>query len=226
MSEETLAAWRHRQLYALNDHRYLAHKASELRELEGFGAAWPGPYAHVEIGSNRGDFAFDLARANPGVRVLALEWRLKWVNLCEEERGTRGPDNLRFLHADARVALPLLVAPGSVERLYVFYPDPWWKKRHLHRRLIDVPFLDFCAEALAPGGTLVLKTDARVVRDSVVEQLPEAPRLAEVPALRWPDERGWTWTNRERQCMQRGIATYRVILERADAPTRSTPFGF
>jgi tRNA (guanine-N7-)-methyltransferase len=221
VSAEALADWRWRHLSALSDHRYLDHKAGELRELEAFGASWPGPYEHVEIGSNRGDFAFALARANAGSRVLALEWRVKWVIQCEEERRAGGPENLRFLHADARVALPLLVAPASIERLYVFYPDPWWKKRHLHRRLIDVPFLDFCAEALAPGGALVLKTDARVVRDSVVEQLPEALGLAEVPALRWPDERAWAWTNRERQCMQRGIATYRVILERADAPARN-----
>jgi tRNA (guanine-N7-)-methyltransferase len=199
------------RLLRLNHPRYLDHRADEIAQLERV-AARGRRFELIEVGSNRGHFSLRLAELHHPRPVLALEWRRKWVSQLTRKARRRGLDNLVCLQADARIALPILAPPASVEALFVCYPDPWWKSRHGHRRLIDAPFLELASELLAEGGKLVVKTDAKVLRDSIVEALANVPALSQLEPTAWPDERRWAKTHRERQCLREGIATYRVVL--------------
>jgi len=205
-------------LESCSDPRYVDHmnRLGELARFEAFRQALAERPATVEIGSNRGDFAMGLAASDPRERVLSVEWRGKWVSRLELAARERGLSNLLCLRGDAKLALPIICEPGSIRRLFVLYPDPWWKAKHARRRLLDPAFLRVIAELLdEQTGMLVLKTDAKVTYDTAVDSAARVSELEVADPLDFPDERGWTWTNRERSCIAAGIATYRLILRRA-----------
>ena len=121
---------------------------------------------------------------------------------------------MHCLRADARIALPILAPSESIEQLFVFYPDPWWKKRHKNRRLFDDAFFEVAAELLAPGGELIIKTDVRLTYERATEVASRVPTLEVMNPLDWPDERAWTFSTREVQCLSTGVATYRLYFRK------------
>jgi len=106
--------------------------------------------------------------------------------------------NVRVWNDDARMLLQRL-APGSIARAFVLFPDPWPKARHHKRRLVQAPFLDALAQALAPGAELRMATDHADYLEWILERLPVHPwfdlveRLAARPAD-WPATRYEEWS--------------------------------
>ncbi len=205
-----------RLLELLNNSIYLAHKDRQVDSVRRFGAELAEPCTLVEIGSNRGRFAFGLARAFPDRQILAIEWRDKWVRHVQTKCEELGVTNLHCLSADARIALPLLAPIASIEKLFLLYPDPWWKKRHEHRRLLDEAFFEAVAELLAPRGELLIKTDVRLIYDQVRDATSQVGALEVLQPDDWPDECEWEFSTRERQCLDAGIATYRHYLRKRE----------
>ncbi len=114
----------------------------------------------IEIGPGRGGFVFERCAAEPTIRLLGLEVRLKWATivdrrLAKEGLGTRA----RVLAEDAKTALPRLGPDGSVRVFYVHFPDPWWKKRHEKRLVVGDVLLANVVRLLASGGELFVQTD-------------------------------------------------------------------
>ena len=120
-----LSIFSKKHLDKLHEGRFLCHRYREVDAVLRAKEALP-PVGIVEVGSNRGRFLCALAQADPERHVLGLEWRGKWVNDLRKTRNKRELANLHCLHADARIALPLLIEPSSLEQLFVLYPDPWW----------------------------------------------------------------------------------------------------
>ena len=113
----------------------------------------------VEIGSGVGEATGVLAAARPAYDVLALEvWR-PGVAASLSEVAAAGATHVRFCSVDAGWALEHLVAPATLAELWTFFPDPWPKKRHHKRRLVDARFAALAASRLAPGGSWRLATD-------------------------------------------------------------------
>jgi tRNA (guanine-N7-)-methyltransferase len=210
------------RLTRLNEPRYMAHMAHQLEDHRAFAQHAPRRWDVVEIGSNRGTFCLGLAEAHPDWTVLALELRGKWVARLRALAAAEGHHGLFCHRADARLALPILAPAASVESLFVLYPDPWWKRRHEHRRLLDGPFFEVAAELLAPDGLLAIKTDVRRVYDDVLELSRCAPDLRLLGPWEWPDERAWPFSTRERTCLRTGMATYRLFWRRAGATLPET----
>ena len=96
---------------------------------------WPqifesdGP-VHIEIGSGKGRFLLHLAAEHPELSLLAVERASKYHKLVCGKAGRRGLSNVRLLRTTAEDLLFRLLAPNSVDALYVLFPDPWPKKRH------------------------------------------------------------------------------------------------
>ncbi len=113
----------------------------------------------VEIGSGVGEATAALAAARPSYDVVALEvWRpgvAHTLGLLAEA----GADNVRLLSVDAVWCLEHLFAPGEVEELWTFFPDPWPKTRHHKRRLVNAEFAALAASRLRAGGVWRLATD-------------------------------------------------------------------
>ena len=97
----------------------------------------PGP-VEVEIGIGKGRFLLAVAEARPGVRLLGVEWANEYLRVAEARAEKRGLENVRFVRADARELVARSIPDASVDAYYVFYPDPWPKKRHHKRRLITL----------------------------------------------------------------------------------------
>jgi tRNA (guanine-N7-)-methyltransferase len=113
----------------------------------------------VEIGCGKGKFLLELARAFPDRSLLAIERAGKYHRLCCERAARRGVSNVRLIRTTAEDLLFRLIAPRSVDTLFVLFPDPWPKKRHHKRRLFTPPVATAMAVALKPGGRLLVKTD-------------------------------------------------------------------
>ncbi len=113
----------------------------------------------LEVGSGSGDALIAGARALPGTNVLGLEvWR-PGIGQCLHRLLEDPLPNLRLIEVDAAVALPTMLTPGSVQEVWTFFPDPWPKRKHLRRRLVQQPFADEVWRVLAPGGVWRLATD-------------------------------------------------------------------
>jgi len=147
--------------------RELKIEAPELRldpERAERGLDWsdvfgrPGP-VEIEIGIGKGRFLLAAAEARPDVLHLGVEWANKYLRIAESRALRRGLDNVRFVRIDARDLVARGVPDGSVHAYYVFYPDPWPKKRHHKRRFISPGPLAHVARTLAPGGLLHVATD-------------------------------------------------------------------
>jgi tRNA (guanine-N7-)-methyltransferase len=113
----------------------------------------------LEIGFGMGEATVELAAAEPQRDVLAVDVHIPGQGALLRRLGQRGLHNVRVLDGDATVVLRDMLAPGSLEGVRVFFPDPWPKRRHWKRRLVTTGFLDVVADRLASGGQLHVATD-------------------------------------------------------------------
>ncbi|HEX6517148.1 MAG TPA: tRNA (guanosine(46)-N7)-methyltransferase TrmB [Nocardioidaceae bacterium] len=153
-------------------------------------AGWFGREAPlvVEIGSGVGEATVALAGARPSYNVLAFEvWRpgvAETLGRLEEA----GVDNVRLISVDAVWSMEFLLGPESVSELWTFFPDPWPKKRHHRRRLVNATFASVAASRLLPGALWRLATDwpdyAAQMR-AVLDGEPRLENLHDGPAPRW-----------------------------------------
>jgi tRNA (guanine-N7-)-methyltransferase len=124
-------------------------------------AGWFGRVAPVtlEIGSGMGETTAALAEAEPEVNYLAVEVYQPGLAQLMMRAETAGLKNLRLLRGDAVVLLEQHLPPDSLSAVRIFYPDPWPKKKHHKRRLVQPSLVAVVASRLALGGTLHLATD-------------------------------------------------------------------
>jgi len=142
-------------------------------------AAWFGRQAplRLEIGSGMGETTAALAAAEPDADHVAVEVYPPGLAQLLMRLEERGLTNLRLLRGDAVVVLEDLVAPDALAGLRVFYPDPWPKRRHHKRRLIQPATVALMASRLAPGATLHLATDVADYAEWMLEVTDAEPRL-------------------------------------------------
>lgn len=195
------------ELLSMYDARYVDHRADEIAAFETLRERLlqEGMPSVVEIGSNRGDFLRGQAERVAPEPVLGIEWRAKQCALAEERLEARGVRNAHVLHGDAKLAIPSIFDAESLDAVFVLFPDPWWKSRHAHRRLLDPMFLRVLARRLRPKGALYVKSDVFDYLHQVRAAAEVSEALRPLPAERWPDERTWSLSTRERKCMQGAI---------------------
>ena len=113
----------------------------------------------VEIGPGAGESLVPMAAARPQANVLALEVYQPAIARMLSGLARTGTDNVRIVEADAVAAMEYLVAAGSVDEIWLFFPDPWHKARHHKRRLLTPEFAALAATRLRPGGIWRIATD-------------------------------------------------------------------
>ncbi len=113
----------------------------------------------VDLGSGKGRFLLAHAARHPEVSCLGIDCLLLRVLRVEREARRRRLANLRLLYVEACYAVSYLLPPRSVTTFYIFFPDPWPKRRHHRRRMFDAGFLDALERTLAPGGAVHVATD-------------------------------------------------------------------
>ena len=145
----------------------------------------------LEIGFGMGDATARIAAEQPDTGFLGVEVHEAGVGALLRRIGELGLANLRIVRHDAVEVLRQMVAPGALAGVHLFFPDPWPKKRHHKRRLVQPPFVHLLAERLAPGGHVHFATDWQPYAEQMLQVLSEAPLLqntsdgfAERPAYR------------------------------------------
>ncbi|HEV2285888.1 MAG TPA: tRNA (guanosine(46)-N7)-methyltransferase TrmB [Steroidobacteraceae bacterium] len=129
----------------------------------------------LEIGFGNGENLVTLAAAHPARDYLGIEVHRPGVGRALLALKERGLSNVRLVCHDAVEVLERQIAPGSLDEVLILFPDPWPKKRHHKRRLVQAPFVALIARALAVGGTLHLATDWEPYAREMLAVLGAAP---------------------------------------------------
>ncbi len=131
----------------------------------------------LEIGCGMGETTAHIAQAQPENNFIGIEVHTPGVGSLLKEIATRELANLRVVQHDAVEVVRDMIPPGSLAGIHVFFPDPWHKKRHNKRRLIQGPFVRTLAERLAPGGYFHCATDWEEYAHQMREVLGAEPLL-------------------------------------------------
>ncbi len=113
----------------------------------------------LEIGAGKGGFALGFGRKYPDRRLVALEARRLFATMTREKIAAAGLGNVLVLQTDAKAAVPRLFAEASLSAIHLYFPDPWWKRRHFKRRVVDAQFSRLLLSRLRPGAALHVRTD-------------------------------------------------------------------
>lgn len=113
----------------------------------------------LEIGFGMGHSLVDMAKADPTADFIGIEVHGPGVGACLMEAEIQGVENLRIFQHDAVEVLEDCIADASLSCVQIFFPDPWHKKRHHKRRLVQSGFVQLLQKKLKPGGVLHFATD-------------------------------------------------------------------
>lgn len=113
----------------------------------------------LEIGFGNGETLVQQAVASPDSDYLGIEVHPPGIGRCLRTAHDAGIKNLRLIAHDAIEVLEQQIQAGTLHRINLYFPDPWPKKRHHKRRIVQSPFLELCADRLEPGGALHVATD-------------------------------------------------------------------
>jgi tRNA (guanine-N7-)-methyltransferase len=113
----------------------------------------------LEIGSGMGESSVAMAAARPNIDLLAVEVYKPGVAQTLHHLSKADVPNMRVVRGDGVQVLEELIAPGSLAEVWLFFPDPWPKTKHLKRRLVTPDFVALVASRLRRGGTFRMATD-------------------------------------------------------------------
>jgi len=138
----------------------------------------------IEIGHGKGSFLVEASGLLPHTNFLGLEWSNKAHLFAAERIAKRNFGNVRFLRGDAQEIFATRIPKGSVRAIHIYFPDPYWKRRHLKRRLVTPEFALSIANALTPGGRVLTKSDVPERFAVLTETIAEC---AEFRPIAWDD---------------------------------------
>ncbi len=136
----------------------------------------PGPLV-MEIGFGMGQSLVQMAAARPDTNFIGIEVHRPGVGRLLHSMAEQGVDNIRVYCEDAVEVLEQCIPDAGLDGVQIFFPDPWHKKRHHKRRLIQPAFVKLLCRKLAPGAVLHLATDWENYAEHMMEVLSEEPRL-------------------------------------------------
>ena len=190
------------------DGERLVRVAGSPREMvDWFGRAAP---LGVEIGFGMGEALLQWAETCPDWNLVGIDVYQPGIGALLLGAQRAQLSNLRVLAMDANQAVAECFAPGSLQEVRIFFPDPWPKKRHHKRRLFNREFMHEVERVLQTGGRLWLATDHGDYFAAMQEVLRESRRLRPVEEVQWEGAK----TNYEVKYSERGIEINRQVLEK------------
>jgi tRNA (guanine-N7-)-methyltransferase len=197
----------------------LPYAAAPVDLAAAFGRAAP---TILEIGFGMGEATAHIAALRPEKNFLCCEVHTPGVGALLKRIGEQGLENIRILQHDAVEVLDHMLPPGSLDGVHIFFPDPWHKKKHNKRRLIQPLLVAKLAARLKPGGYLHCATDWQPYAEQILEVLRAEPLLkntaddsqsgyAPKPAYR-------PLTKFENRGIKLGHGVWDVVFTRVQAP--------
>jgi tRNA (guanine-N7-)-methyltransferase len=178
----------------------------------------------LEIGFGMGETTAAIALAKPVVNFLGVEMHGPGVGALLRRIDALSLANLRVLRHDAADVVQTMLAPASLAGVHVFFPDPWPKKRHHKRRLLQPPFVRALAQTLVPGGYVHVATDWAPYAEEILATLCAEPALANSVDAFAPRPPWRPLTKFEQRGLARGHEVFDLLFTRIQFRTpNSTP---
>lgn len=171
----------------------------------------------LEIGSGMGETTAALAAAHPELNHLAVDVYRPGLAQLLLRIEAAGIDNLRLLRGDAFDLLARHIAPGTLHAVRAFFPDPWPKRRHHKRRLVQPEFVALVASRLEPGATLHLATDWEDYAEQMLAVCEAEPSLRNL-SHGWLPRPGWRPVSKfEQRARQEGRPVFDLLFARRES---------
>jgi tRNA (guanine-N7-)-methyltransferase len=173
-----------------------------------------GP-VEVEIGFGKGRFLIKAAERFPEVNYLGIDRARRYLRIAKERLEKRGLLNVRLIRNDAPHVMGAYIPSSSVRAYHIYFPDPWWKMRHLKRRIFNPLFAAELKRTLRPGGRLYLASDVGPYFESIQGVLAEHTSFISLPKpLDLMAEAGYVPSNFEVKLNRAGHTIYRAVYQK------------
>ena len=168
----------------------------------------------LEIGFGMGEGLAETAAAHPENDYLGVEVHTPGVGALLKQIGERGLTNVRIIQHDAVEVLTNMLAPDSLSGVHIFFPDPWHKKRHHKRRLIQSPLVRLLASRIRHGGYIHLATDWQDYAEQMLAVLTAEPLLQNTVTDYAPRPDTRPLTKFEQRGIRLGHAVWDLVFRR------------
>jgi tRNA (guanine-N7-)-methyltransferase len=169
----------------------------------------------LEIGFGMGEGLAEIAAGRPENDYLGVEVHTPGVGALLKQIGERGLTNVRVIRHDAVEVLTNMLAPASLSGIHIFFPDPWHKKRHHKRRLIQPPLVQLLASRIQPGGYIHLATDWQDYAEQMLAVLSAEPLLQNTVADYAPRPATRPLTKFEQRGIRLGHGVWDLVFRRS-----------
>ena len=177
----------------------------------------------LEIGFGMGDATAQVAAAMPGTDFIGIEVHAPGVGALLKRIGELGLINLRIVQHDAVPVLERMIPPQSLAGVHLWFPDPWHKKKHHKRRLVQPAFVALVVSRLAPGGYLHCATDWQPYAEQMLDVLSAAPGLANTAAGYAPRPTWRPLTKFEQRGLKLGHGVWDLVFSASTPAGPNTP---
>ena len=169
----------------------------------------------VEVGFGKGRFLITAAERFPEVNYFGIERKLSYFRVARRRISKRGLRNVRMIRTDAIAFVREVIPEASVRAFHVYFPDPWWKKRHKKRRIFALDWVEDLARTLVSGGTLYTASDVGEYFEHIQAVIGECPKFRPLdnPAERM-EAAGYVPSNFEVKMARAGHPIQRAVYER------------
>lgn len=172
---------------------------------------------HIEIGSGKGTFLVNQAKAFPGINFFGIEWANKYYRYSVDRIARHSLQNVRIIRTDAAQFIRENVPNACVDCFHIYFPDPWPKKRHHKRRLINPENLDQMTRCLKTEGIINIATDHQEYYQWIIQALrSRSDQLTETEYTRPAGSEGeeLAGTNFERKYLREGRKVYTAAVKK------------
>ncbi len=195
----------------------LSHKYQTTVEPLNWAQIYQNPHQplHIDIGCAKGHFISQMAELQPDWNFLGLEIRAPLVDYAQQQRDRAGLTNLHFLFCNANASLAELLKAlpaDTLKQVSIQFPDPWFKKRHQKRRVVQPALVQALATYLPVGGRVILQSDVEEVALEMCDRFSENAAFQRT-------EQDWlalspfpAQTDREKLTLSKGLPVFRAIF--------------
>lgn len=182
--------------------------------------AKPQLFFHLDIGCAKGKFLLEMAQLYPDINFLGIEIRQSLVIAANYEKERLGLTNLHYIFGSINYSASHLLASlpvNSLKYITVQFPDPWFKRKHQKRRVIQPELVDLLVEYLRDEGTVFLQSDIQEVAVEMKNRFAQHPLLVRQHSEAWLNENPFpVATERELYVLKDNLPVYRALFKKEE----------